>query len=256
MAEVLLPDGLAPAGALLLVAASLLTSALTAAFGLGGGVAMLAVLGLVLPVAALIPLHGAVQLGSNAGRAWHRRADIDRAMALPFVAASLLGAAAGVLLVLRLPDAPLKLLLGLFVLAMAWLPPPRPSAAARPGAAGLYAGSALIALVTMVVGATGPLLAALLGRRFADDRRRLVATHAAGMTVQHALKVVAFGLAGFAFAPWLPLLAAMIAAGYLGTLLGSRLLDRLPQRAFALVFRLLLSVLALDLVRRGLLGPG
>ena len=72
----LLPEGLAPAVAALLVVASSFTSALTAAFGLGGGIAMLALMGLFVPVAALIPVHGAVQLGSNTGRAWHQRANV------------------------------------------------------------------------------------------------------------------------------------------------------------------------------------
>ena len=53
----------------LLVAASLVTSFITAAFGIGGGVVLLVFLALVLPPAALIPVHGIVQLGSNAGRA-------------------------------------------------------------------------------------------------------------------------------------------------------------------------------------------
>ena len=69
-----LPEGIGVGAALLLVVASFFTSALTAAFGVGGGVAMLALMGLFVPVAALIPVHGTVQLGSNTGRAWHQRA--------------------------------------------------------------------------------------------------------------------------------------------------------------------------------------
>lgn len=48
---------------------------------------MLALLGLIL-VAALIPVHGLIQLGSNTGRAWHERVHIMRTIAaqwLPFV---------------------------------------------------------------------------------------------------------------------------------------------------------------------------
>ena len=52
----------------LLIAASLVTSFITAAFGIGGGVVLLAFLALVLPPVALIPVHGVVQLGSNGGR--------------------------------------------------------------------------------------------------------------------------------------------------------------------------------------------
>ena len=58
------------------------------------------------------------------------------------------------------------------------------------------------------------------------------------MTVQHGLKIVVFGLAGFAFWDWLPLIAAMIASGFLGTVYGTRLLDRLPEESFRRWFRI------------------
>ena len=74
------------------------------------------------------------------------------------------------------------------------------------------------------------------------------------MTVQHGLKIVVFGLAGFAFLSWLPLIAAMIASGFLGTVYGTRLLDRLPEETFRRWFRIALTVLALNLLWQGLEG--
>ena len=68
--------------------------------------------------------------------------------------------------------------------------------------------------------------------------------------------MVAFGFAGFAFGTWLPLLAAMIASGFLGTIAGARMLMRMPETRFRLVFRILLTVLALDLMRRGVSAMG
>jgi uncharacterized protein len=246
-----LPEGLGAPASLLLVVASFFTSALTAVFGLGGGVAMLALLGLFIPVAALIPVHGLIQLGSNTGRAWHQRAHIVRGIAVPFIAGSVAGAAAGAVFVVQLPDAILKLALGLFVLAITWTKIP---GAAKIGRAGLVVGSAMLALLSMFFGATGPLFAAAFAQLITDDRRALIATQAAGMTIQHALKVVAFSLAGFAFTQWLPFILVMIASGYLGTLYGTRLLEKLPEESFRRWFRIGLTLLALDLVRRGLMG--
>ncbi len=245
----LLPDGLGAGAALLLVVASFFTSALTAAFGVGGGVAMLALMGLFVPVAALIPVHGAVQLGSNTGRAWHQRAHVRRDIFGPFLAGSLAGAVAGAFFVVQLPDALLKLILGGFVIAVTWTRIPGFDKLSR---AGLAVGSAVTALVTMFVGATGPLLSAFFAQLMPDDRKALVATHAAGMTVQHFLKVVVFRVAGFAFAAWLPLVAAMIASGYLGTVHGNAWLERLPEETFRRWFRVGITVLALDMIRRGL----
>ncbi|KFB08292.1 sulfite exporter TauE/SafE family protein [Nitratireductor basaltis] len=247
----LLPDGLGLVPAAILVFASFFTSALTASFGIGGGVSMLVLLGLFIPVAALIPVHGVIQLGSNTGRAWHQRENIRYDIARPFVIGSLLGAAIGAWFVVQLPDAVLKVVLGLFVLVVTWSKIP---GVAQLGHAGLTIGSTLVALAGMFVGATGPLLAAVFAQIIPDDRKAVVATHAAGMTVQHGFKVLAFAAAGFAFFSWIPFLAAMILSGYLGTIYGTRLLHRLPEETFRRWFRIGLTILAVDLLRRGLTG--
>jgi uncharacterized protein len=244
-----LPAGLGTWPAALLVVASFFTSALTAAFGVGGGLAMLALMGLFVPVAALIPVRGAVQLGSNSGRAWHQRAHVRLDIAWPFLAGSLVGAVAGAMIVVQLPDAVLKLLLGVFILVVTWAKVP---GLATLGHAGMAVASAVLALTTMFVGATGPLLSSVLAQLIPNDRKALVATHGAAMTVQHGLKIVVFGFAGFAFRQWLPLIALMIVSGFLGTVYGTRWLDRLPEATFRRWFRIAITLLALDLLRRGL----
>lgn len=212
---------------------------------------MLALMGLFIPVAALIPAHGAVQLGSNSGRAWHQRAHVRLDIALPFVAGSIVGAAAGAFVVIQLPDALLKVVLGAFIILITWLPMP---GIARLGKAGLTIASAGVAVLSMMVGATGPIVSPILAQFLGDARKALVATHAAAMVAQHGLKLVVFGIAGFAFGDWLWLVAAMIASGYLGTVYGSRLLDRLDEATFRKWFRIGITLLALDLLRRGISG--
>ena len=247
----LLPEGLSVLFAAILVAAAFVTSAITAAFGIGGGVALLAVMASMVPVAVLIPVHGVVQLGSNAGRAIVQRAHI----LWPLIGIFTLGAVAGALiggqLVVSLPEALLKALVGLFILFTVWGPKPRGGAVGNRWWLALV--GFLATLLTMFVGATGPFVAAHLAARLAD-RRHYVATHAMAMVVQHALKVLAFGLLGFAFADWVPLMAAMIAAGFAGTLLGTRLLHALPEARFRVVFRWLLTALAAQLVLSALWG--
>jgi uncharacterized protein len=246
-----LPEGLGAAPAALLAVANFFTSALTAAFGVGGGIAMLALMGLFVPVAALIPVHGAVQLGSNTGRAWHQRANVRMDIALPFIAGSLIGAVAGALVVVQLPDAFLKIVLGVFIIAVTWTKVP---GLATLGRAGMAAASAVLAVTTMFVGATGPLLSPILAQILPDDRKALVATHGAAMTVQHGLKIVVFSFAGFAFWRWLPLIAVMVVSGFLGTIHGTRWLDRLPEATFRKWFRIGITILAVDLLRRAVMG--
>ncbi|MDR7223495.1 sulfite exporter TauE/SafE family protein [Aminobacter aminovorans] len=247
----LLPQGLDPLIGIVLIVASAFTSALTAAFGVGGGIAMLTLMGLFVPVAALIPVHGAVQLGSNTGRAWHQRANVRMDVAAPFIAGSVVGAVIGAFVVIQLPDAWLKLVLGAFVIAITWAKVPGIDKLTRTG---LAIGSVLVALIGMLVGATGPLVSVLFAQFFANDRKALVATHAAGMVAQHGLKIIVFGLAGFAFWNWLPLIGAMIVSGYLGTVYGTKLLERMPEESFRKWFKIAITVLALDLLRRGLMA--
>ncbi len=251
--EALLPEGVSPAFAALLTFASFFTSAMTAAFGIGGGLALLAVMATGMPAATLIPVHGVVQLGSNAGRAAVQRAHIDWGLTAWFCGGGLVGAAVGAATVTNLPDGPMKLAIAGFVLFMVWGPKPRGLGRSNLAIAG---GGALGGALTMFFGATGPFTAAFLAAR-GLDRLTQVATFSACMSVQHVLKVVAFAALGFAFAEWVPLMAAMIATGFLGTLSGVAVLKRLPEQAFRTSLKWLLSGLALYLAWTGLrLGLG
>ncbi|MFK7791662.1 MAG: TSUP family transporter [Devosiaceae bacterium] len=240
----LLPDGLSALSAGILVITAFFTAALTAAFGIGGGVAMLAVMASIVPIAVLIPVHGVVQLGSNAGRALVQLRQVVWPMLGVFTLGAVVGALIGGQLVVTLPEALLKTFVGLFVLFTIWGPKVK---GAKGGPIGLALGGGFATILTMFVGATGPFVAALLAPRL-DDRRHYGATHAAAMVMQHGLKVVVFGFLGFAFGAWVPVLAAMIAAGFLGTLLGTKLLHALPEETFRKGFKLVLTLLALQLI--------
>jgi uncharacterized protein len=246
MSDALLPTGIAPGIALLLIGVSFLTSATTAAFGIGGGVAMLGALAGTAPPGVVIAVHGLVQVGSNIGRTFVQRAHALWPLVGRFTVGSLVGVLIGVYFVTALPERTLLLLLGLFILAMTWLPKPR-----IPGLAssGLVIGGGISTFITMFVGATGPFVQALL-LPLGLEKRQLIATHAACTTIQHLLKVFAFGALGFAFQDWLPLIAAMIASGFAGTLAGTRLLESLPERWFLVTIKAMLTLVALDLLRR------
>ncbi|MEM6382874.1 MAG: sulfite exporter TauE/SafE family protein [Pseudomonadota bacterium] len=239
-----LPEGLPIVSAGILVVAAFFTSAMTAAFGIGGGVALLALMANIVPVAVLIPVHGVIQLGSNAGRALVLRQHIVWPLLAYFAIGALVGALIGGQLVVALPDNLLRVCVGLFVLLSIWGPKPK---AASGGPFALTIAGGFATFLTMFVGATGPFVAAVLAPRL-DDRRLYTGTHAAAMVMQHGLKVVVFGYLGFAFGAWVPLMVAMIAAGFLGTLAGTRLLHALPETLFRTVFKWVLTALAIQLI--------
>ena len=156
---ILLPPGLAPSLALLLVGTSFVTSMLTGALGLGGGIMMLAVIAAVLPPTVVIPVHGVVQIGSNLGRTILMRDHVARELLIPFVVGTAIGAPLGALVVTELPTDLLRLILGLFVLWSVWAPKLRVSRV--PARAFVLIGG-VTSFITMFLGATGPFIAAFV----------------------------------------------------------------------------------------------
>lgn len=240
----LLFAGLDAPVALSLLGLSFLSSLITAAFGIGGGVLMLAVMATLLPAAAVIPVHGLVQLGSNAGRAFVFRAEINRRHLAPFTIGAVLGIAAGSSVVVQLDAGLLQMIVGLFVLWTLYLPVP-----ALMGRSAALTG-ALSSVLTMFVGGTGPFIAAFV-KTLQFDRVSHVATHAAMMTVQHLLKTLAFGVLGFAFGQWIGFVMLLILFGFLGTLAGRSVLLRINEALFQKVLTVILTLLALQLVYAG-----
>lgn len=244
-AALLAMSGLESSVIVILAATSFLGSTLTAALGLGGGSLMIAVMSIFMPAAIAVPVHGGVQLGSNVGRATILRKFIDWKLAGWFALGSAIGAPIGGQVASLLPDAVFKALIGLFLLYVVWGPKPKVRTH-RPwrsvGAGGFTAA------IGMVVGVSGPLVISFLSHL--TDRREIVATHALLMSIQNMLKVATFTALGFAFGQYLPLLVLLIACGFAGTLVGTQLLHRLPERAFRVLFRVVITVIALDLLRR------
>ncbi|WP_108663847.1 sulfite exporter TauE/SafE family protein [Acuticoccus kandeliae] len=244
----LLPAGIDPLGAIILIVLSSLTSALSASVGIGGGVTLLAAMTFVVPVEALVPVHGVVQMGSNIGRAALLAKDVALRLIVPFTAGAVVGAIIGGMLVTDLPEHVLLLIIGLFVVITTWvkLPP------LGRGERGILAGGGLLAtILTMFVGATGPFVMMLM-RQAGLSHAALVATTAMGMTVQHGLKISAFATLGFDFIPWLPMMAAMIVAGFIGTFLGAKLMKRLPEASLKLALKVVLTLIGVQLVLRAL----
>lgn len=236
--------------ALLLIVAAGFTSFLTAAAGIGGGVLLLAILASVLPVAALIPVHGLVQVGSNANRTLMMWRYIDWSMVRYFSAGAVAGATVASFIVVQLPLWLIQLSVALFILYLVWGPKPSTHEVSVPGR--VVAGAATT-LISMFVGATGPLVAGFVHRQ-GYDKYRTTSTFACCMTFQHLLKMAVFSVVGFAFWQWLPLVVLMVLSGVVGTWLGLKLLHRIPGERFTHIFRMVITVLALRLLWQALSG--
>ena len=233
---------------LFLVVAAFLSSSLTAVLGLGGGMLLISIMSVFLPPAAIVPVHGVVQFASNASRGAFSAKDIRRDTLWPFLVGCLIGTLAGSRVVLKVPPEVLPLPLGVFILTMTWLPQIKK----KLWFPGRFLSLGFVqAFLTLFVGATGPLNMPFLIRA-GLSRDQLVVTGAAFMTIVHLVKIITFGLLGFAFGPYLFLMLLMILAVISGSYAGTRLRHKVPEQLFLMTFKLLITVLAIRMIIKAL----
>src|SRR5690349_22790744 len=99
-----------------LSAASFLTSLVTAALGIGGGLGLLSVMPSFMPVAAVVPIHGVTQFVSNASRFVFDYRQADTHLLPAYLGGACLGGAAGYFFIGQIPDPYLSAILGGFIL--------------------------------------------------------------------------------------------------------------------------------------------
>ena len=228
-----------------LIPVAFFSSMLTAVLGIGGGVLLISLMPGLLPAAAVVPVHGVVQLASNVSRALFALEHVEWRLFGAYVAGAAAGAAVGARFVVALPEGVLPLLLGAFILFVTWTPGLK--TVRVPGR--FFTTGAIQTFVSLFVGAAGPLVSPMLLRE-GLTRDRIVATHAVMMSALHALKLAAFAALGFAFGPYLPLLAGMVVSATLGSWAGTRLRAHVPEERFRFLFKGLLTLLALRLILR------
>ncbi|MGB2064923.1 MAG: TSUP family transporter, partial [Marinomonas gallaica] len=151
MADVFL-NGLSPIVFILLVVTAGLTSLFTASFGAGGGVMLLGVMAQILPPQLIIPLHGVVQLGSNAGRSAMSWRHIDWLLIGTFLPGAILGALIGQFVLVALEPSAMYLSIAGFILFLCW-GPKLPKLVL--GKFGTVLAGGITTFLTLFVGATG-----------------------------------------------------------------------------------------------------
>ena len=233
----------------ILCVAAFLTAILSAIVGMAGGMTLLSVMLLFLPPLAAIPLHGAIQLASNFSRTLiqreHARYDLLWYSGWPLLPMGALG----LLVAERLPERALEATIGSFVLVATW----RPKLLALGARLGGSERSRFTALgivcgfLNVTIGAVGPLTAPFY-LNLGLTRQALIGTQAAGQALGHVAKLVLYAGFGFAFREHVALLLAAGACAIAGTWVGSRLLERISERAFTWLYKSVLTGLALQLV--------
>jgi len=217
--------------AIALAAAVLTTSFVSGIFGMAGGIILIVMLLVVMPVAPAMVLHGATQLVSNAWRAWLWRSEI-RWTIFVYYAIGAFAALTFFSFVRFTPDKPATLIaVGIIGFAGLWLPNRIAPDVTRPMHS--VGCGALCTALQLVAGISGPVLDVSFVRTDLN-RMETVATKAVVQALGHLLKVVYFGqlLAGSdgTVAPMAIALAVVTAV--IGTQMSRHILDRITDTQF------------------------
>jgi uncharacterized protein len=226
-------------------AVAVLTSIVSGVMGMAGGMLLLAVLLLRFEPSVAIPVHGVVQLVSNGSRALFLRKHIAWSAVWRFVWPLLPAGALGIWLLAYVPGSASRIAIGLFVLASTWHKSFFSVGTGTHATSALPVGGALVGFFSTLIGATGPLLGPFI-LALELGSQPTIATLAACQIFQHASKVLLFGLRGFDVAGYLVPCALLCVCAVAGSAIGTRLLDRIPEKSFKLTVRLMLTALALQ----------
>lgn len=205
---------------------------------------LLAAMVTVLPPTVALPLHGLIE-GLSSGIRWTiLRHHVNYRYLVYFAAGGTLGLVFGWPLIGAFSEQALTLVLGLFLLITLWVPLAWLSVST-------FAGGAGTSCLTLLVGATGPLVAALLARS-QNEHRTVVATQGACTVFQHWGKVLVFAVSGFSFMHFWHLILALSIATIVGTVAGKYFLNIIPAVYLKMALRCVVSLLGIRLMLVGM----
>ena len=234
---------LLPELALLMVAA-LAASTLAAVAGFGGAAILLPVLVALFGPRDAIPILTIAQLVGNGSRVVINRDAVDRRIVAWFALGGIPAALIGGFLFAAAPLDALTRLIGAFLLvSVVWRHlRPRPSGALGPRTFTVI--GAVFAFASALVGSIGPLMAPFF-LAAGLVKSAYIGTEAAATVVMHVAKLVAYGTAALLTAATVGIGLAMAPAMIAGSLIGKRIVDRLPERVFVAIIEVVLVVAGL-----------
>ena len=226
-----------------IVFGSFVAAITNAAFANGGAMIMLAITSSVLPVSAIVPLHSTLLIGSTSARAVVFRQHIDWRIAVPFLVGSVIAVAIAARIYVELPDSVIASAIGIVMLVAIWLP----GISWRPRLKHPWAIVGFIHSFFSTLFAYGALLHAVILHTDLK-RRQVVGTMAVSLTGMGFLKISGYVVNGFDYRPYLVIIALSIPTALAGTWVGKLLIDRISDKVFRTVFRLLVTLTALRLI--------
>ena len=225
----------------LVIVTAFVAATLAAVAGFGGAAVLLPVLVAAFGVRDAIPILTVAQLIGNASRVWFNRHELDLRVVGWFAIGAVPLAFVGGLLFAAAPLSPLTRLLGvLLLLTVAWRHL-RPGPPRRPPLRGFVLVGAVFSFLSALLGSVGPLMAPFF-LAYGLVKGSYIGTEALATVVMHVTKLVAYGQASVLTLRSLEIGIALGPIMIVGSALGKRIVDRLPERAFVAIIEGVLVV--------------
>lgn len=233
-----------------LLVIALIASTLAAVTGFGGAAVLLPVLVALFGMRAAIPILTVAQLIGNGSRVWFNRRELNWKVVGWFAVGGVPMALVGGYLFATAPLAGLTRLLGGFLLLIVVWRHLRPRLA-RPfptvAFAGIGAGSSFL---SALLGSVGPIMAPFF-LAYGLVKGAYIGTEALSTVVMHVTKLVAYGQTSI-----LTVSDGLIGLGIgpvmiLGSFLGKRIVDRLPEKVFVQIIEAVLIIAGVTFIIRG-----
>ncbi len=223
-----------PLNLLLLASGAFVASALAAVTGFGGAAVLLPILVLIFGVRDAIPILTVAQLIGNGSRVWFNRSELVLPVVGWFALGGVPAALVGGVLFASAPLSFLKRLLGIFLLGTVAYRHLGKQRSLRLPLRGFAVIGAVFSFLSALLGSVGPIMAPFF-LAYGLVKGAYIGTEAFATVVMHVTKLVAYG--GTAILT-LQSVAAGLALGpimVLGSFIGKKILDRVPERLFVLL---------------------
>ncbi|PHM72289.1 hypothetical protein Xekj_00567 [Xenorhabdus sp. KJ12.1] len=205
---------------------------------------MLGLIPMFVPVSAVIPIQGVVNLTSNFSRFLFGIKHAILKWLPAYFIGGLVGTALGYPLIGYLPEKLLSIILAIFILLSVWT-----GILKKIGALinNNYIVSAFQGFISLFVGSVATLSIPLLMERKLNTKQVIV-TSAMQMSVLNVFRVAAFFIAGFQFSAYTNILIPLILGSVVGNYIGGYLQKMIPEKIGATALKLIITVLAMLLL--------
>lgn len=233
---------------------ALVTSTISGALAMAGGVILIGVYTVLLPVQSAMVLHGITQVSSNFWRVCLYRKHIVWSILGPYLVGAF--AAFGLLMAMNfLPSkAQIFLFIGLFSLG-SFMVPSHPLLSIEKMPIAVACGFIVTGL-QIVAGVAGPALDLFYVQSPTLNRFQIIATKSLTQVIGHLLKIIYYAqlmMACQACLDFTPLLyMGLILSTFIGTGLGKKIVETLSDHQFRFICKSMIALIAVVYLLRGL----